>query len=77
MAHVNVKPAERTRVYETAEQAINHVFVYGVHANLWDFGGKPFGHTIKERRAVGAAIKARILNHAWELGFSKKQGTAT
>lgn len=59
MAHINVKPADRTRVYETGEQAINHLFVYGVPVTAWDFGGAPFGRTIEERRAIMAACKAR------------------
>ena len=57
MAHINVKPAERSRVYETEAQAINHLFVYP--ALKWDFDGKAFGHTIAERRVIQAAIKSK------------------
>lgn len=59
MPHVNIKPLDRTRVYETADQAINHVFLYGVHAPQWDYGGKPFGQTIEDRRRIASAIKAK------------------
>jgi len=59
MTHVNIKPAERTRVYETAEQAITHIFLYGVHAPQWDYGGKPFGQTIEDRRRIANALKTK------------------
>lgn len=59
MPHLNVKPIERSRVYVTGEQAINHIFLYGVFSKHWDYSGKPFGQTISERRAIDAAIKAR------------------
>lgn len=59
MAHINIKPAERSRIYETSDQAINHMFVFGVSANAWDFGGMPFGRTMEERSAINDAIKSR------------------
>ena len=57
MAHINIKPLERSRVYETEAQAINHLFVYA--ALKWDFDGQPFGRTIEERRAIQTAVKAK------------------
>ncbi len=58
MAHINVKPLERTRVYETGDQAINHLFVHRVFSKDWQFG-VPFGRSIDERRKIDAAVKAR------------------
>ena len=58
MAHINVKPLERTQVYETGEQAITHVLVYKVWSARWDYGDAAFGRTIDERRKIDAAIKA-------------------
>lgn len=59
MAHINVKPRERTRVYETGRQAIQHLFLFGCYSKAWDFGGAPFGRTIEARRKIDAAVKAR------------------
>ena len=57
MAHINIKPIERSRVYDTSAQAIGHLFLHS--ALKWDFGGQPFGRTIEARRAVQAAVKAK------------------
>lgn len=54
--HVNVKPAERSRVYDTPEQAIIHVFLFRPE---WNFGGKPFGHTIDARRRLRDALMGK------------------
>lgn len=59
MAHINIKPAERSRIYETADQAINHLFVYGVTQQEFDYGGQAWGRTIEERRAVIKALASR------------------
>jgi hypothetical protein len=56
MAHLNVKPLERTRVYETPEQAITHVLVHRLWSKNWDYAGRAFGQTISERRSIDAAI---------------------
>ncbi len=56
--HVNIKPAERTQVYETGEQAIGHLFLFGVYANKWD-DSRAFGQKMDDMRRVNAAIKAR------------------
>jgi hypothetical protein len=58
MAHLNVKPLERSRVYVEPEHAITHVLVHQVWSKAWDFGGQSFGQTITARRAIDAAIKA-------------------
>lgn len=59
MTHINIRPAERSRSYETAEQAINHIFVFGLHASDWDYDGQPFGRTLDDRRKIIAATQAR------------------
>ena len=56
MAHVNVKPLERSRVYETPEQAINHVLLHKTWSKNWVWS-EAFGRTIDERRAIDKAIK--------------------
>ncbi len=58
MAHINVKPFERSCVYETGRQAINHLFLHGVYSKNWEFG-VPFGRSIDARRKIDAAIRAR------------------
>ena len=56
--HIDVKPLERTRVYETPDQAINHLFLHGVWSKNWKTG-QAFGQTIADRRAIDQAIKAK------------------
>ena len=56
--HVNIKPVERTRIYETPAQAIEHLFLHGVWSKQWECGVS-FGQSIAMRRAIDAAIKAR------------------
>lgn len=55
--HINVKP-EKHCIYETAEQAINHVFIFGLYAPKW-VQSKSFGQSIGEWRRINDAIKAR------------------
>ena len=55
---INIKPLDKHRVYETADQAILHLFLHGVFSSKWSTG-KPFGHTIADRRKIDAAIKAK------------------
>ena len=55
---INIKPPEKYMIYETPDQAINHVFIFGLWSKNWKTG-KPFGQTINERRAIDTAIKAR------------------
>jgi len=55
--HVNVKP-EKNCIYETAEQAINHIFIFGLYANKWA-QSKPFGQAVNDWRKVNSAIKDR------------------
>ena len=57
--HINVKPLTRGAVYETPEQAINHVFVYDKWAKDWDQDGQPFGRVVDLWRSINDAIKAR------------------
>ena len=58
MAHVNIKPRDRSQVYETAGQAINHLFIYSVFHSQWD-DARPFGRAIPDIRKINSAIKAR------------------
>lgn len=57
--HINVKPVERSRIYETPQQAIGHLFHFGVFASKWDADGKSFGQTIEAQRRINEAVKAR------------------
>jgi hypothetical protein len=59
MAHINVKPLEITSIYDSPEDAINHVLAYRVFSKHWNFGGKAFGHTTSARRAIDTAIKTK------------------
>jgi hypothetical protein len=56
--HINIKPPEKFMIYETPEQAINHVFMFGVYSKNWK-SDQSFGQTIAERRAIDSAIKNR------------------
>lgn len=56
--HVNIKPLDQTRVYETPAQAIEHLFIFGVWSKQWRCGVS-FGQSIAMRRAIDAAIKER------------------
>jgi myo-inositol catabolism protein IolC len=58
--HVNVK-AEKNAFYATADQAINHVFMFGIYAKDW-VQSKPFGQSIDEWRKINSAIKSRDFN---------------
>lgn len=56
--HINVKPVEHGRVYETPEQAIQHLFLFSVYADKWD-DGRAFGQKMNDMRRVNSAIKVR------------------
>lgn len=56
MAHINIKPIKRYEIYETPEQAINHVLLHETWSKNWVWSGA-FGRTINERRAIDKAIK--------------------
>ena len=55
--HINVK-AEKHAIYETPEQAINHVFIFGLYAQKWT-QSQSFGQAIDDWRKINSAIKAR------------------
>ena len=56
--HVNIKPTEKHTIYETGDQAINHVFIFGIYANKWTQSAS-FGQSIDKWRKINEAIKAR------------------
>lgn len=56
MAHINIKPIKSYAIYETPEQAINHVLLYKTWSKNWAWS-EAFGRTIDERRAIDKAIK--------------------
>lgn len=58
MPHINIKPHERNRVYETAEQAIQHLFLYSVFHEQWN-DARPFGRALADIRKINNAIKAK------------------
>jgi hypothetical protein len=58
--HINVK-AEKHCFYETPEQAINHVFIFGLYAPKWT-QTESFGQSIDKWRKINAAIKCRDFN---------------
>lgn len=59
MPHIDIRPFEHNRVYETAEQAINHVVVHRPSQNEWNYGGQAWGRTLEDRRAVMRAMESR------------------
>lgn len=54
--HINVKPLDPNQVYETAAQAINHVIIYGLHAQQ-HWSNVHFGRDLNNIRRVTNAIK--------------------
>ena len=58
MPHINIKPLERSRVYETPEQAIQHLWLYGVSIQK-DWQGIVFGRHIALIRRYNEATKAK------------------
>jgi len=56
--YINIKPLERSRVYETAEQAIGHLFLYPIGQSDWN-DARPWGHTVTDIRRINAARKAK------------------
>lgn len=56
--YVNVKPFEKTRTYETPEDAIAHLFTFGIYSKDWT-SEHSFGQTMNARRTIDAAIKAK------------------
>ena len=56
--HINVKPLDRNQVYETADQAIQHVILNKLSAySLWN--GSSFGRDIANIRKVQSAISSK------------------
>lgn len=56
--HINIKPASKNHIYETAEQAIQHLWIHGVYAQSWNMS-RSFGQSIDQIRAINAAIKSK------------------
>ena len=56
--YVNIKPADKNQVYTTPEQAIQHLWLYGVYHSKWN-DGRPFGRAMADIRRVNDAIKAK------------------
>ena len=59
--HVNIKPLERHRVYTTPEQAIQHLWLYGVSMQK-DWDGVHFGRDLATIRRYRDALKAKDLS---------------
>ena len=59
MPHINIRPFDRRCVYETAEQAMNHLLAHCRSQEDWDYGNQAWGRTIEQRRAVMRAIERR------------------
>jgi hypothetical protein len=55
--HINIKP-EKNCIYETAEQAINHLFIFGLYANKWS-QSQSFGQAMNSWKTINNAIKNR------------------
>jgi hypothetical protein len=55
---INIKPADKFTVYETAEQAIRHVFIFRLWAKTWK-QTKSFGQSMAEWRKIDTAIQAK------------------
>ena len=56
--HINVKPLDRNQVYETAEQAIAHVIVYGLYPQRhWQ--DVHFGRDMAAIRRANDAIRSK------------------
>lgn len=55
---INIKPHDKHMIYETAEQAINHVFIFGLYSKDWKTE-KSFGQSITERKKIDTAIRFR------------------
>lgn len=56
--NINIKPLDKNQIYETANQAIQHLFLYNCWAKNWKMT-KSFGQSINDIRKIDTAIKAK------------------
>ncbi len=56
--HINIKPHERSRVYTTPEQAIQHLWLFSVSMQK-DWQGVHFGRDLATIRRYNDALKAK------------------
>ena len=55
--HINVKPSDRNQTYVTAQDAIQHLWLYGAYAKTW--ADVHFGRDMHDMRRADTAIKAK------------------
>ena len=55
--HINVKPLDRNQTYQTPDEAIAHLWIYGKFAKDW--ADVHFGRDVNAIRRVNNAVKAK------------------